>query len=96
MIPEDFELSKGDILVKREGWSMVIYDFYEIVDITNKQVKLRELKKEMVNIKDCMSFDVKPTKEFNGNLIIRVSKNKLRIQYSMYNSTKAYTEDHAD
>ena len=102
MIDENTEIRRGDIVVERAGYSMVLYDFYEVVDITAKQLKLIELEKKSCNHIDCMRFDVVPVKNtYRVNNdgepeIIRVSKEKFRIRYSRYIEGEKYTEDHAD
>lgn len=98
MINKDYEIKRGDIIVKHWGYSMVLYDFYIVIDVTAKQVKICELKKKTCNVIDCMRFDVVPVDEpaHENPELIRVSKDKLRMQYSLYNSNERYTEDHAD
>lgn len=104
----DFDnLKIGDILVCSWGYSMILYDFYQVVGKTAKSVQIRALKKTEKAGKGFLRVIVKPIKNTFASDVLsrRVSSNnyirgELSTQFmridNLYDPNICYEEDHAD
>ena len=53
-------LKVNDILVRKFGYSMILYEFYKVVARKNKTVKLLPLKDRVVSTEGSMQYRVEP------------------------------------
>ena len=100
------EIKVGDIIVSQWGYSMILYDFFQVVSKTPKTLKIVELKKKSLN-GDPANLQVQPIpNEFASPVLSRrVSKygtlagtlpSQTMDIRSKYNPNAQYFEDHMD
>lgn len=98
------DLKRGMVLVEQYGYSMILYNFYKVVNIKGSKVDLLPLEHEITKNYGWLQYQVKPidkTAWLQKNVITkRVSKYGLRGKcdhyMSLYNDEFEYIEDHAD
>ena len=87
----------GDILVRQVGYSMVIYEFFEVVHTTKTQMILMPLVKDSLidDINDSFHPIVRPTfrEDINAK---HIRCRKTAYEYSKYDPNHTYREDHLD
>jgi len=99
------DVKVGDILAGRWGYSMVLYAFYEVEKVTEKQVALRELNKrslggeqwsERVEPVLGSTYDKRKFRVRNDITKDYLWDSKLRSLIYPYDPNREYIENHMD
>lgn len=97
-------LKRGDVLVRRYGYNMVLFNFYEVYSIKGNKVELYPLQVKNKGCVGFMQYEVEPimpkgylmknliSKRFNKWGGISIDKNSLYL----YDKNRTYVEDCAD
>lgn len=105
---EQFEkLQVGDILVSQWGYSMILYDFFQVINKTAKSITIQELQKTAKPTEVFLQSQVWPIKDSFARAAVtrRIGKSgtfrgtldsQLLHVSSIYDPKEEYIEDHAD
>lgn len=97
-------LKRGDVLVRQYGYSMTLYEFYQVYAIKGNKVELYPLQVKSSGWIGFMECEVEPimpkgylmknliSKRFNKWGGIAIDKNSLYL----YDKNRKYIENHAD
>lgn len=103
----EHKLNIGDILVCSWGYSMFLYDFFQVVGKTEKSIKIQELKKDSKPADGWLRCQVWPIKDcFVGAPVTRridkdgyfhgkLSSQNMHVSH-IYDPEIPCIEDHAD
>lgn len=96
-------IKRGMILVDMYGYSMTLYDFYQVVKIKGASVELIPLKTRTGNMHGFMQWQVIPIKAcgYMQKDVIKKRFNKynnisFNSSLSIYDDNHEYIEDHED